>query len=444
MRSSRSPTETTVPYSAALAALLGALTFTALPSSLHAQDLVLGDLYRDVRHASPRAEAAQAMARAALARVAQVKLPPDPQLQFGVMNYGLRDLRPMDALGMTQLQVMQMLPVAGKLQLAGRVADAQASAAAMRATNVDWELRSEAARSFYDLYATERALVIARQSLRALEAISATTQSMYRVGAGRQADVLRSQVEIARMVEDTIRMRTERAAIIARLNGLLNRAPDANIASPALPLFPSSVPPLDSLERLAVDSRPLVKAAADEVEAARSGERLARREIWPDLQLGAQYGRQTSQGGERMGSVMLGATLPIFARSRQLRMREEAAAMRQAASGDLATMIAETRTMLGVAYADLGQAQRLTALYRMTVLPQANAVVNSALAAYRVGTVDFMTLLDNQMAVYRYGRELATLEADEGKAWAELEALTGHELLDPSSTTHLTAAGGGR
>jgi outer membrane protein TolC len=420
------------------------LALAAPASSLRAQDLVLGDLYRDVTHASPRAEAARAMARAARARVAQAKLPPDPALQFGVMNYALPGLRPMDALGMTQLQLMQMLPVAGKLQLAGRVADAQASAAAMRATNVDWELRSEAARSFYELYATERALVIARQALRTLQNISATTQSMYRVGEGRQADVLRAQVEIARVVEDTIRMRAERTAMTARLNGLLYRAPETELASPVLPRFPSSVPPLDSLERLAPDSRPLVRAAADEVEAARSSERLARREIWPDLQLGAQYGRQTSQGGERMGSVMIGATLPIFARSRQLRMREEAAAMRQAASGDLAAMIVETRTMLTVAYADLGQARRLTALYRTTVLPQANAVVGSALAAYRVGSVDFMTLLDNQMAAYRYGRELATLEADEGKAWAELERLTGRELLDPSSTIHMTAAGGVR
>ena len=431
-------------HPALLAAVFGVLALAAPASSLRAQDLVLGDLYRDVTHASPRAEAARAMARAARARVAQAKLPPDPALQFGVMNYALPGLRPMDALGMTQLQLMQMLPVAGKLQLAGRVADAQASAAAMRATNVDWELRSEAARSFYELYATERALVIARQALRTLQNISATAQSMYRVGEGRQADVLRAQVEIARMVEDTIRMRAERTAMTARLNGLLYRAPETELASPVLPRFPSSVPPLDSLERLAPDSRPLVRAAADEVEAARSSERLARREIWPDLQLGAQYGRQTSQGGERMGSVMIGATLPIFARSRQLRMREEAAAMRQAASGDLAAMIVETRTMLTVAYADLGQARRLTALYRTTVLPQANAVVGSALAAYRVGSVDFMTLLDNQMAAYRYGRELATLEADEGKAWAELERLTGRELLDPSSTIHMTAAGGVR
>jgi head-tail adaptor len=44
--------------------------------------------------------------------------------------------------------------------------------------------------------------------------------------------------------------------------------------------------------------------------------------------------------------------------------------------------------------------------------------------------VDFMTLLDDRMTVNRYREELATLEADEGKAWADLEMLTGRELLD--------------
>jgi hypothetical protein len=37
------------------------------------------------------------------------------------------------------------------------------------------------------------------------------------------------------------------------------------------------------------------------------------------------------------------------------------------------------------------------------------------------------------MTVNRYREELATLEADEGKAWADLEMLTGRELFDPNS-----------
>jgi outer membrane protein TolC len=83
----------------------------------------------------------------------------------------------------------------------------------------------------------------------------------------------------------------------------------------------------------------------------------------------------------------------------------------------------------------------LTRLYQTTVLPQAEATVASALAAYRVGSVDFMTLLDDRMTVNKYRQELYTLDADQGKAWAELEMLTGRELIDPNTTRHQVGAG---
>ncbi|HET8586691.1 MAG TPA: TolC family protein, partial [Candidatus Limnocylindria bacterium] len=167
-------------------------------------------------------------------------------------------------------------------------------------------------------------------------------------------------------------------------------------------------------------------------------------EIWPDLQLGVQVGQRgvtmtsvdqsgapmTDRRTDRMGSLMIGASIPIFARDRQLKMRDEAGAMQAMAAADLAAMRADTRGKVGEAYADLLRARDLVRLYRTTILPQAEATVASALGSYRVGTVDFMTLLDDRMAVNRYRQELATLEGDEGKAWATLEMLTGRELFD--------------
>ena len=102
-------------------------------------------------------------------------------------------------------------------------------------------------------------------------------------------------------------------------------------------------------------------------------------------------------------------------------------------------MRAETRGDLGESVASLHRARALRTLYLTTVLPQAEAAVASALAAYRVGTVNFMTLLDNQSMVNRYRQELFALEADEGKAWAALELLTGRVLFDAD---RLVAPGG--
>jgi outer membrane protein TolC len=179
----------------------------------------------------------------------------------------------------------------------------------------------------------------------------------------------------------------------------------------------------------------MLRAAVNDVRAASASAKLAGKEIWPDLQLGVQLAQRGGEmGSERMGSLMIGASMPVFARDRQLRMRDEAGAMARMAEADLASMRAETRGKVAEAYAGLTRARNLSRLYRTTILPQAEAAVSSALSSYRVGKVDFMTLLDDQMTVNRYRQELFVLEGDEGKAWAELEMLTARELIDSNSS----------
>jgi outer membrane protein TolC len=437
-----------------LSVLLSIWLPLAWPASLGAQltqpardpersTLLLGDLYAEVQRANPRIAAARSLTRAAQARVPGASRPPDPQFQLGFMNYTVPGLAPMPTLGMTQIQLMQMLPLGGKLALAGRTAGALASATAFRAEDVSWELRSRTAMAFYDLYATDRGLDVGRETLRLLRDIAATADAMYRVGEGRQADVLRARVEIARMAEDTLRMQAMRQSMTARLDALLDRDPSADIDRPALPAFPDSIPARTWLDSIARDTRPMIRAGLDEVRAAESSERLARKDLFPDLLVGVQYGqRGDAMGTERMGSLMLGASLPIFARSRQLQMRVETEAMKLMAQADVAAMRADTRGRIGEAYAALTRARSLARLYRTTVLPQAEASVASALSAYRVGSVDFMTLLDNRMSVNQYRQELSALDADQGKAWAELEMLIGRVLFDANNlnATIATAA----
>jgi cobalt-zinc-cadmium efflux system outer membrane protein len=402
--------------------------------------LELHDVYRLAEQHNQRIGAAHALADAVRARAASARRPPDPQVQLGVMNYTLPQWRAMDVVGMTQLQAMQMFPIAGKLGLAGRVADLSADAETERADAVRWDVRVKVAMAFYDLYVTDRSLTTDRETLRLLQDVLRVAEAVYRVGDGRQADVLRAQVEIARMSQDTIRMATMRVVMTARLSALLNGVSVGE--SPLLPAFPDSTAGLDSLVATASSARPMLRAGQRDVEVATARVSLVRRDIWPDLTVGVQYGQRSGMDGtERMGSLMLGATLPIFARSRQLRMRDESAAMQQMARADLNAMRAETDAGIAEARANLVRARTLAGLYRGTLLPQAEAATESALASYRVGRVDFMTLLDNRMGVNRYRKELAVLEAEEGKAWSELEMLTGRELFASRSGRAVAASG---
>ncbi len=381
----------------------------------------------------------------------------DPEVELAFMNRELPGFTPMPGVGMTQLSVMQMLPVAGQLGLKGSIARSQATAAAELAGEAEWEVRSAIAMAFYDVYVADRQIAVTRESLRLLEDIRQTAESMYRVGEGRQADVLRAQVQIAREAEDTLRMVAMRDAMVAKLEALVGE-PGAEVVadrdtlgdrSPVLPVFPRSVPQLDSLQQHALAGRRMLRAGEADVAASATSRRLARREIWPDLRIGVAYAQGPALAAmdepsrnQRMGSLMLGASVPIFARGRQLAMREEATAMERMAMYDLAGMRADTRARVAAAHADLQRARRLQRLYRATILPQASATVQSSLSAYRVGSVDFMTLLDSQMLVTNYRRDLVMLEAEEGKAWAELEMLLSGELFDPYSTAATRSSGG--
>ena len=409
---------------------------------IEAVPLRLGQIYRAVEAANPRVAAAGALARAADARIAPARRPPDPQLQFGLMNRSLPGFGLADPLGMNQVQLMQMVPFPGKLRMAGQAASARAEAARARALDVSWDARARTAMAFYELYQMDRSLEVAEETLRILQDLAVTARTMYGVGEGRQPDVLRAQVEIARMSEDIIRMRTERISAAARLNALLLLDPSVPVGSPVRPAFPDTLPPLDSLIDEAERTRPMVRAAEAEVRAAEAGVRLARREIWPDLQVGVQYGQRPMDGGtDRMVSLMLGVNLPIFAGSRQLALRREASAMQQMAEADLDAMHADTRGRVAELYATAERARRLGELYQGTILPQTQTTVSAALASYRVGGVDFMTLLDNQMTVNRYRQDLYALHAQRGQALAELEMLLGRPLFNPDDAV---LASGGR
>ncbi len=131
-----------------------------------------------------------------------------------------------------------------------------------------------------------------------------------------------------------------------------------------------------------------------------------------------------------MATLMVGITLPIWSGSRQAPLRREMAAteaMERALAGELAN---ETFAALTEARADAEQARALGTLYTTAILPQARAGVEAALSAYRVGQVDYSTLVESEMTVNRYEIELVHLTAQYHQAVARIDALLGVGGMD--------------
>jgi outer membrane protein TolC len=180
---------------------------------------------------------------------------------------------------------------------------------------------------------------------------------------------------------------------------------------------------LDSLLALADAHNPEILGAGAGVTGSRDNATAARRLLIPDLGVGIAYGQRS--GNNDMLSLMVSVTLPVFAASRQERLRDEAGAMLEAAQQEQDAVRVRVHAALATAREQAMTARRLVALYAQTLVPQAEATYQASLAAYRVGRVDFATLLDAQTALLEYEHNLHNFEMMYGTAVAEMDRLTG-------------------
>jgi len=249
------------------------------------------------------------------------------------------------------------------------------------------------------------------------------------VGQAAQNDVLDSQTELERLRIEQLRLTRENTVLQSELRRLLGRTgppTPINVAAPQLAA--GSALGVDSAG-LAIENRPQLLALQALVERNTRSLDLAQREYYPDFDLKLQYGqRDRAPDGmprDDMVSLTVGLNLPIWRKSRLEPQVAEARAMRSQAQSMLAAQQLETRAALEEQQAIARQSRQSAELYQSTLLPQVHASVTSALAAYRVGGVDFLTLRQAQLREFDVATELAETIANHNKAVAEIDLLVG-------------------
>jgi outer membrane protein TolC len=390
--------------------------------------LRLAEAVQQARAVNPMLLAARLGADAAAERVPQAGALPDPRLDLGLVNRMLPNFGADEPMTMNEVRLTQMLPWPGKLGFGKRRAEHLARAGALEAVDAEVRLVSRVKSVYAELAYIDRAIAIMDRTRGLLRDFFQVSQAMYAVGEGLQQDVLQAQVAVARMTEDIVVMQQERLAMAARLNALMGRGASEPIgplelADPAAAL--PALPGVDSLMARAAAGRPALQAAYERVRAADAGYRAARRELYPDFMVQLAYGQRPQF--DDMATVMLGITIPLWAGARQLPMRREMAAMRAGEDAMARDLYNETFAELTERRAQAERARSLAELYDSSILPQARAAVEAAMSAYRVGRVNYMTLVESEMTVNRYEIELVRLAAAYQQAAAEIEALVGDE-----------------
>jgi outer membrane protein TolC len=386
-----------------------------------ADTLRLAEALATAAAANPMLAATRLRADAAAARAPQAGAWPDPQVAFGLMNRPLRGFGTDEPMTMNTIQLTQMVPWPGTLGFGEVRQRALAGAARLDAAEAERQLLARVTAVYADLAATDRSLAIMDRTRDLLRDFLRVSQARYGVGEAVQQDVLQAQVAVARMTEDLTVMEQERTATAARLNGLLGRGATALVPALELPPPGAALPGADSLVTLAAARRPALRASRERVRAAEAGARQARRALYPDVMVSLSYGQRPRF--DDMVSFMVGVSIPLWAGRRQLPLRREMDAMREAEDAMAREVATETFALLTELRAEAERARALADLYQTSILPQARAAVEAALSAYRVGRADYMTLVDSEMTVNRYDIELVRLAARWQGAAAAVAAL---------------------
>jgi len=410
-------------FSLASVLCLGPMLVGAPPCQAYAQtdSLSVAEAIAQALERGPRVVAARLGADSRRERATIASALPDPMLSVGVMN------RPFDfgsdqAMTMNQVQLAQQLPWAGKRSHASQREARLTAAAQSDAEEVAASVVERVRTLYYRMAYIDRAIEVMEETARLLSDLHQIALTQYEVGNGAQQDILLAQVAQARMEADIRVMRQRRIAAAARFNGLLGRSPAAPVGVLDLPDPDPDLPELEALMAMA-EGRPALRAAGARIEAAAAQRDLASRAHLPDFNVVVGYSQRPEFPD--LFSVMVGIPLPVRRGSVQQPLVRESEASEAAAEAVQLDLYSETYAALAERRADAVRAGEVSEVLRTDILPQANAAVESGLSSYRVGTLDFMAVLESQMLVNQYEVERLRLAAEHQAALAGIDALLG-------------------
>jgi len=355
----------------------------------------------------------------------------DPMFGFGIIslptNFSFKD----EDMTMKEFSISQKFPFYGKRRLMGEMAGKEAEVVFNEIQEKINRIIKEVKATYYELSYNYRSTEFTQRNKEILENFVKIVETQYAVGMGIQQDVLKAHVEVSKMVDELIMLGQRRRSLEAKLIALLNRSPESPVGKPEEVAYKKLPLNTGEFQKTAIETNPTLKGMKKMIEAKEKAYALAKREYYPDLTARFAYG-QRDNGPEMkrrdMLTGMVEVNVPIFYKSKQDRKVAEAKAEIETTEAQYRAMKNEILYMVTDMASMIERVERQIELYKTGIIPQAGLQVSSATSAYRVNKVDFMTLLDSQMTLYRYELEYHLALTEYEKNVASLEAAVGTRL----------------
>lgn len=384
-------------------------------------ELDRGALIASVLARNPDVDAAREGLRAALAEVDIATGLDDPMVSYEVAPLSVAGDAPFGQ----RVEIRQPLPFPGKRRLAGEAALAMAEAEAAEIEMVRLELAQMASEMYDEYYVVARALAINEHHGALMAEMKESAEAQYVAGRGSQQDPIQAEVELAELEIERLGLETQRAEIVAQLNGLLHRSPGATLPPPPAELVLAEVPDgtSEELQALALERRPQRDAAEARVRAAQAEIAVAKRDYYPDFELMAGYDSMWDMPEHRwMVGVMIEVPLQ---RGKRRAAVEKAEAETSKMRFEDERLVDEIRVEVARAYERVVEAKQLVEVHEKTLLPAVRDQLDAARAGFTSAQNDFNSVVEAEENLREAELELEMARAEVSRRQAVLARAVG-------------------
>jgi len=387
-------------------------------------DEVIGlkELIQEALKENPKIKSARASLEASKMVPKYVKVLPDPMFMFKFQNVGSRYSVGSAEMSMLEFGFTQRIPFPGKLTLLERMAEREADVMSEEYQETLLSVIEELKSSYYDYFFIKKSIEIINKNLDLLGKIKQTVEVRYEAGIGIQQDVWKAQLEISKLLERLEILKAMEGSARAVINSILNRPPDAPLGSPMDFNKTSFSFSLEELLKMAEENSPRLKKYKRLREKEEINFTYSKFEYLPDFFINFSIGERGSL--DTLWIAGVGIDIPLYFWGKTARVKEaqwRVTSAENSLQSAKVILFAEIKSV----YLSAGTSERLLNLYKTGIIPQASAVIESSLASYSVGKVDFLTVITNVNTLLDY--ELAYYQklVEFEKAIARLEVLTG-------------------
>lgn len=389
--------------------------------------VTLEELIETAAMHNPEIQAAKLSASAAKSMILPASTLPDPAFTFQTMGDLIPpELMAGDPSSARTYGLEQEIPFPGKLDLKGKIASSEADIQELRHSLTHLQVVSEIKEAYYDLFFVQKSGEIVQKDKALLQNFIQIAETRYKVGMGIQQDVVKAHVELSKLIDRLLKIKQMRRIAESRINSLLYRPVETPVGKAAEYKKAELKYPLDALLSMAEKNSPSLISQDKEVERAQFSKELAKKGYYPDFAVGFTYFERRDI--PEMYGVMVKASIPFYFWRKQTPELDAAMAnlgsARKMRNDTTSKVNSQIRELFDTASISDQQAR----LYDSTIVPQARLSLESAVAGYQTGKVDFLTLVDNLVTLLEYELRRYESVSEFQKALARMEPLVGTEL----------------